>query len=198
MLFWGLQSFQSKWIPNSLKPLPHPPLTKTRLLKNFHNFWNCTFISKIQTVLPKAPLIHLMFSNGSKNHKTNFNRELLILDIQQNLSHDFRNLLQILAPFLISQLIEKAKLRTVSGPNSLSRPNHRQIWPVTEAPRLHRRFCVETLYALLSCVTDHCIKAPRFRLFCKIPSTTLSCSTPVNRHQTSHDRTTQTTATTPS
>jgi hypothetical protein len=109
-LFWSLQSFQSKWIPNSLKPLPHPPLTKTRLLKNFHNFWHCIFISKIQTVLPKAPLIHLIIFNGSKNPKTNFTRELLILDIQQNLSHDFWNFLLFLALFSSSLEKEKAKL----------------------------------------------------------------------------------------
>jgi hypothetical protein len=96
------------------------------LPKKFHKFWHCNFIFKIQTILPRAHLNPLIFGNQPKNPETNFPRELLILYIQKILSHDFWNFLQILAPFQISQLIEKTKLRTISGPNSLSRPNQPQ------------------------------------------------------------------------
>lgn len=108
------------------------------LPKKFHKFWHCNFIFKIQTILPRAHLNPLIFGNQPKNPETNFPRELLILYIQQILSHDFWNFLQILAPFQISQLIEKTKLRTISGPNSLSRPNQPQRrWP--QAHHNHRQ-----------------------------------------------------------
>jgi hypothetical protein len=80
-LLWTLQSFLIKSLKNSHKLLPQAQMTKTRLPKNFHKFWHCTFIFKIQTVLPRALLNPLIFGNRPKNLKTNFTRELLILYI---------------------------------------------------------------------------------------------------------------------
>jgi hypothetical protein len=77
-----MQSFLGESLTNNLKLLPQAQMTKTRLLKNFHKFWYCTFIFNIQTVLARALLNPLIFGNRPKNPKTNFTKEILILYIQ--------------------------------------------------------------------------------------------------------------------
>jgi hypothetical protein len=47
----------SKSLLNKFKLEPSAQLVNTRLPKNFHNFWNTTFISKNQIVLLRAYVI---------------------------------------------------------------------------------------------------------------------------------------------
>lgn len=67
LIYFGtLQGFVIKRLPNKPKLSPGVQLLITSLSKKFHNFWCYILIYKIQIVLWREPLIHLIFTNSSK------------------------------------------------------------------------------------------------------------------------------------